>query len=138
MQASAATIAKIFVRNMFGLAPLLPGGWLSLLPGGECQSKAGAHADTLAKWPDSLRLVCQPLDERKLTLARNGRERDKNRVQVVLSCRVHGASPDRATACTRATTSESRGSARAPGPPRPRGAPPSCCPCSAATTRSRR
>ena len=108
MQASAATIAKIFVRNMFGLAPLLPGGWLSLLPGGGVSEQSGCHADTAAKWPDSLRLVCQPLDERKLTLARSGRERDKNRVQFVLSCRVHGAAPDRATACTRATTSESR------------------------------
>src|SRR5258705_12962129 len=108
MQASAATIAKIFVRNMFGLAPLLPGGWLSLLPGGGVSEQSGCHADTAAKWPDSLRLVCQPLDERKLTLARSGREGDKKKVQFVLSCRVDGAPPDRAAAGPRATTRGSR------------------------------
>src|SRR5260370_18125544 len=93
MQGNAATIAKVFVRDMFGLAPLLPGGWLSLLPGGGVSEQGGCHADTAAKWPDSLRLVCQPLDERKLTLARSGRGRAKNKQQVHRSRPVPGAPP---------------------------------------------
>jgi hypothetical protein len=108
VQTSAATIAKIFVRNMIGLAPLLPGGWMSLLPGGQVSEQGGCHADTAAKWLDSLWLVCQRLDERKLTLARSGSDRDKIRVQFVLLCRVHDAAPGRVGPCPRANTSESR------------------------------
>src|SRR6266851_2429654 len=108
MQVSAAIIAKIFVRNMFGLAPLLPGGWLSLLPGGGVSEQSGCHADTPAKWLDSLRLACQRTDERKLTLARSGRERDENRMHFVLLHGLHSVAPGRATPCPGATTSASR------------------------------